>query len=385
MSLKIVRNDITKMKTEAIVNTASETPEVGAGCDIAIYKAAGFDKLHALREEIGNVPEGEVFITPGFNLPAKYIIHAVSPYYIDGSFDEEEKLRSCYRKSLLLAKENGIESISFPLIATGSFGYPRAHGLRIAVDEINTFLLENEMEVYLVVFDSATTELAEKIYPQIEAFLNHSDVCKIREEEYGMPQPCSSQRDEKENDSYIRRAEAFAGRIMANMPSLGAMRCSEPKPEKEQDELIEANVCAPAAYSESDSWDEFDFDKIKERASQIEDTFGHYVMHLAERNNIKLTTLEHTVWLHKNKVSNVRNKPDTYRPDKRTALQFAVGLELSLDDTKDLLARAGYALSPSYLEDVIWETFIQAEHYDIFDISDTLKDYGFKQIVPDFE
>jgi len=123
MPFKIVRNDITKMNTEAIVNTANEHSLVGAGCDTAIYNAAGYEELLEYRmEQIGSVPEGEVFLTPGFRLPAKYIIHAVSPLFVDGTKGEEEKLRSCYRNSLQLAKEKGIHSIAFPLIATGSFG-----------------------------------------------------------------------------------------------------------------------------------------------------------------------------------------------------------------------------------------------------------------------
>ena len=120
MAFKIVRNDITKMNTEAIVNTANDHPTVGTGCDSAVYKAAGHDELLEYRKEkIGFLPEGDAFITPGFNLQAKYIIHAVSPLYMGGNEGEEEKLRSCYRKSLQLAKENGIRSIAFPLISTG--------------------------------------------------------------------------------------------------------------------------------------------------------------------------------------------------------------------------------------------------------------------------
>lgn len=138
MPFKIVRNDITKMDTEAIVNTANDQPTVGTGCDYAVYQAAGFDALLSYRREhIGAVPEGEAFITPGFDLLAKYIIHAVSPFYVDGGQQEEEKLRSCYRKSLALASEHGISSISFPLISTGGFGYPKEEGMRIAVDEIH--------------------------------------------------------------------------------------------------------------------------------------------------------------------------------------------------------------------------------------------------------
>ncbi len=187
MPFKIVRNDIVKMNTEAIVNTANSNPSVGAGCDSAVYKAAGHDKLLSYRQEkIGSVPEGDAFITPGFDLPVKYIIHAVSPMYMGGDNGEEEKLRSCYRKSLELAKENNIKSIAFPLIATGGYGYPKEEGMRIAVDEINAFLLNNEMDIYLAVFDTVSTELGEKLYPDLEAYIDRNYVDVARDEEYGV-------------------------------------------------------------------------------------------------------------------------------------------------------------------------------------------------------
>jgi len=344
------------MNTEAIVDTAGETPYVGDGCDIAIYSAAGFEKLSKAREEIGNVPEGDVFITPGFELSAKYIIHAVSPYYIDGKSGEEEKLRSCYRKSLALAKENDIKSISFPLIATGSYGYPRAHGLRIAVDEINTFLLENEMDIYLVVFDSASTELAEKIYPQIEAFIKHDDVCRIREEEYGDAHFNSIRPDDSRYDAYKNRYSELDERLYR-----------ENAEETGDEELFDEA--------------EIDLDILKKKLLHIKDPFGVYVHYLVERESKNLTELENTAWLSKTVVYNIRKKPKTYRPDKRTAFQLCVGLELNIEDSKDLLSRAGYAFSPSSGEDKIWETYIENEHYDIIDISDTLEHFGFKPIV----
>ena len=134
MPFKIVRNDITKMRCDAIVNTANTKPIIGSGCDYAVYKAAGKRRLSEYREKnIGEVPEGDVFLTPGFRLPAHYIIHAVSPLYIDGAHGEEEKLRDCYRKSLSLAWEQRCRSIAFPVISTGSFGHPKEEGIRIAV------------------------------------------------------------------------------------------------------------------------------------------------------------------------------------------------------------------------------------------------------------
>ena len=174
MPFKIVRNDITRMQVDAIVNTANEAPIYSTGVDTAVYTAAGADELLAERKKIGYMQEGEVAITPGFKLPAKYIIHAVSPCYIDGTFDEEIKLRSCYQKSLELAYENKCESIAFPLISTGGFGYPKEEAMRIAVDEINAFLLQYEMLVYLVVFDTKSTELGLKLNPALEAYIDHN-------------------------------------------------------------------------------------------------------------------------------------------------------------------------------------------------------------------
>ena len=185
MPFKIVRNDITKMKTDAIVNTANAHPIAGPGCDRAVYEAAGYNELLSYRKtHIGPVKEGEVFLTPGFGLPAKYIIHAVSPLFIDGSNGEEKLLRSCYRKSLALAAEKGFRSVAFPLISTGSFGYPKEEGMRIAVDEIHAFLLSSNMLVYLVVFDDKATRMGRNLYPDLEAYIDHNYVQQKNQEEY---------------------------------------------------------------------------------------------------------------------------------------------------------------------------------------------------------
>ena len=365
MSLKIVRNDITKMNTEAIVNTAGETPEVGTGCESAIYEAAGYDRLHKAREGFGYVKEGEVFITPGFDLKAKYIIHAVSPFYIDGECGEVERLRSCYRKSLDLAKENGIRSISFPLISTGNFGFPKAYALRIAMDEINAFLLHDDMEIYIVVFDTVSTELAEKLHPQIEAFIDHNYVCKKRKEEYGDPYFGSIPPSDSRHAAYMGRASALDKRLFAFAASkTGSVlsACEDAGEDLEYEEPV-------------------DEEKLDERIKHLKDPFGVYLLYLSERKKISLTVLENTAWVSKHVVFKVRKNPKIYRPDKRTAFQFCVGLELNLDDTKDLLSRAGYTISDSLLEDKIWEFYIENERFDIMDISDSLKKYGLKPIL----
>lgn len=243
MPFKIVRNDITKMKTEAIVNTASDHATVGPGCDSAVYKAAGYDELLKYRtEKIGFVPEGEAFITPGFNLQAKYIIHAVSPLYMGGSQGEEEKLRSCYRKSLQIAKMNCIRSIAFPLISTGGFGYPREEGMRIAVDEINAFLLSNDMLIYLVVFDTKATMLGEKIYPDLEAYIDYNYVKDKREEEYGDAYFRSVRPNDAGYGEYRAKAEPVERRISRNAK---VKRGAQPDPGKEDGECggVEESHC----------------------------------------------------------------------------------------------------------------------------------------------
>lgn len=185
MPLRILRNDITKMNVDAIVNTANYRPTVGPGCDYAIYTAAGFDQLIQYRtEHIGQVSEGDVFITPAFDLPAEYIIHAVSPAFMGGDSGEEEKLRGCYRKSLQLAVENSVKSIAFPLISTGSFGYPKEEGMRIAVDEINGFLMNHDIDVSLVVFDEKATRLGKSIFEGLDSYIDQNYVEMKVQEEY---------------------------------------------------------------------------------------------------------------------------------------------------------------------------------------------------------
>ena len=213
MAFKSIRNDLTKMQVDVIVNTTNEAPRYSYGVDTAVYKAAGEELLLAEREKIGYLNEGDVAITPGFKLQAKYIIHAVSPRYIDGNSGEEKLLRSCYQKSLELALKYECKSIAFPLIATGSFGYPKEEGMRIAVDEIHAFLLKHEMLVYLVVFDTAATKLGLNLYPNLEAYIDHNYVCEKREEEYGDRYFGSVRMDEPEYHAYQREIDVLEEKL----------------------------------------------------------------------------------------------------------------------------------------------------------------------------
>ena len=413
MALKIVRNDITKMNTEAIVNTANEKPVVGPGVDTAVYKAAGYDELLKYRkEEIGSVPEGEVFITPGFDLAARYIIHAVSPLYQDGHSGEELKLRSCYRKSLRLAKSKGIRSIAFPLISTGSFGYPKEEGMLIAVDEINAFLLGSEMEIFLVVFDDKASSLGGKLYPGLEEYIDRHYVERKAREEYdeGFSSPRASaarpsfraerefnapqkaRGEKKEKDSFFsvfrrRRKEsegdnAAAGSFAANM--------AKPKPNEDYTAAGSAAANAPMAGSAHDygyeDEDEFlDFSsqhesRLQERMSHMSDTFSQYLLYLIESKHMTNAEVYKRAIVDKKIFSKIKNNVN-YHPQKLTALCLCVGAKLNLDESRDLLARAGYALSPCDKTDIIFSYFIENEIYDMIELDIQLEEHDLPCII----
>ena len=389
MPFKIVRNDITKMNTEAIVNTANELSLVGAGCDMAIYNAAGYEELLKYRREhIGSVPEGEVFLTPGFRLPAKYIIHAVSPLFVDGTKGEEEKLRSCYRKSLQLAKEKGIRSIAFPLIATGSFGYPKEEGMRIAVDEINAFLLSNDMDVYLVVFGDGDKALGQKLYPDLEEYIDRTYVTeKVQEEYFGKN---SARSDRAYGEALASETvKPVSGRLRNAFPTLGAVFQREKKtasaPLKEE-LRTEASVPEPSVSEPTEDAEEsIDFadkheSKLNERMRHLSDTFSEYLLYLIREKQMENAEVYKRAIVDKKIFSKIKNNPD-YHPQKLTALCLCVGAKLNLDESKDLLARAGYALSPCDKTDIIFSYFIENEIYDMIELDIQLEEHGLPCII----
>ena len=411
MPLRIVRNDITKMHTQAIVNTANEQPAVGTGCDSAIYKAAGYEELLAYRKEkIGAVPEGEVFITPGFALPAEYIIHAVSPLFVDGSQGEEDKLRSCYRKSLQLAKEYRITSIAFPLISTGGFGYPREEGMRIAVDEINTFLLQNEMEIFLVVFSDKMTSLGTRIYPELEEYIDRNYVEEKNEEEYGdgyfgggifgdyslpdsapvsqntgnLPDLQRERRRCRLEEERERQAEAKYPREASPkaqpQPKKKSWFARKPKDDIEKEPKSAEFAMPSAAGSSYEDFLEEHENRLARRLRHRSDTFSEYLMFLIQEKNMENTEVYKRAIVSKKIFSKIKNNVD-YHPQKLTALCLCVGAMLNLDESRDLLARAGYALSPCDKTDIIFSYFIENEIYDMIELDIMLEEHGLPCII----
>ena len=363
MPFKIVRNDITKMKVDVIVNTANEAPIYSSGVDTAVYLAAGAEELLAERQRIGFMEEGEVAITPGFRLPAKYIIHAVSPCYINGGMGEEDRLRSCYQKSLQLACEYGCTSIAFPLISTGNFDYPKEEALRVAVDEINAFLLKHEMQIYLVVFDTKSTELALRLNPSLETYIDHNYVCDQREIEYGDRYFNSVPKESPEYNAYRQLREDIEKQTK---------HCTEP--------LV---LSKEKAMSPQGKWGEeeyYDFleeneSALNERMKHMSDTFQEYLLYLIESKDLTNAQVYKRAIITKQLFSKIKLNPD-YHPDKATAMRLCVGAELSLDETVDLLARAGYALSPCDKRDIIFSFFIENKVFDMIEIDIALEEHG---------
>ena len=391
MSLKIIRNDITKMNTEAIVNTANEKPTVGSGCDTAVYNAAGYDELLNYRKEkIGFVKEGDAFITPGFNLSAKYIIHAVSPRFA-GEEETEKLVRSCYKKSLELAKENNIKSIAFPLIATGSYGFPKEAGLRVALDEINKFLLKDDMEVYIVVFDPESTTLSAKISAKLEEYIDENYVEEKTGEEYlhgyriDTLYAGSSLRSETSGKPKGGR-EKLSKKDFS--PIKIGRKSKDASPSFEEEEVCDESpiyVDSMMMLAEEDGEAEPFIDEygltpaateaLKKRLEHLSDTFSQYLMFLVEDKGLKAPEVYTGACVDKRTYSKIK-KNIHYHPDKKTALCLCIGARLNIDQTKDLLAKAGYALSNSDMTDVIFQFFIENEIYSIVDLDIILEEHG---------
>ncbi len=407
MPFKIVRNDITKMNTEAIVNTANDHPTVGTGCDHAVYQAAGYEELLSYRQQnIGYVKEGDVFLTPGFRLPARYIIHAVSPLYIDGSHREEELLRSCYRKSLALAAREGIRSVAFPLIATGGFGYPKEEGMRIAVDEIHAFLLKSDMQIFLVVFDEKAARMGKNLYPDLETYIDLNYVEEKHAEEYGwtvsaapaLPQEAPSFSQEEpslqepvpdELSSAQMSPRPYPGNTGA-LPSFHKLAgrseaAGRAETRREEGRREEARAKArPAEKSSAEEKERIpDTDaaieeierKLGERIAHMTDTFPQYLFYLIRRKGMKNSDVYKRAIVDKKVFSKIKNNPE-YHPQKLTALRLCIGAMLDLDETKDLLARAGYALSPCDKTDIIFSYFIENRIYDMIEVDIQLEEHG---------
>lgn len=378
MPFKIVRNDITKMRCDAIVNTANTKPIIGSGCDYAVYKAAGKRRLSEYREKnIGEVPEGDVFLTPGFRLPARYIIHAVSPLYIDGAHGEEEKLRVCYRKSLSLAWEQRCRSIAFPVISTGSFGYPKQEGIRIAADEIQAFLQNHEMLIYLVVFDAQSARYGKRFDKDLQAYIDENYVDAKHHEEYGI-QTMALQREQDDEVCRPDETELDDALRQPDGTDLDDESFSPYEDDLYEDDLYE--VDSDEDTEEENAFTQLHESKLEERMKHLTDSFSEYLLYLIEEKGMTNADVYKRALVDKKTFSKIKNHAE-YHPQKMTAMCLCMGAKLNLDETRDLLARAGYALSPCDKTDIIFSYFIENQIYDMIELDIQLEEHGLSCLI----
>lgn len=323
MPLEIVRHDLTKMKVDAIVNAANTSLKMGGGVCGAIFRAAGVNELQEACDKIGECKVGEAVLTDGFNLEAKYIIHTPGPIWQGGSNQEAARLKASYYNSLELAKNYQCESIAFPLISTGIYGYPKEEALQIAVSTIGSFLLHHDMLVYLVVFDKSSFGLSKKLFTSIHQYIDEHYVEEIeitfnrnREERYIMEQP-------------------------------------------QEVEIVQQDLLKEAENS------------LVNLLDQLDESFSVRLLRFIDEKKMTDVETYKRANIDRRLFSKIRNEDD-YTPKKKTTIAFAVALKLNVEETMELLSAAGYTLSRSNKFDVIIEYFIQQANYNIHEINEAL-------------
>ena len=325
MPLQIVRNDITKMSVDAIVNAANSSLLGGGGVDGCIHRAAGPELLAECRTLHG-CKTGDAKITKGYRLPCKYIIHTVGPIWNGGHSGEEQALISCYQRSLELAKEHGCESVAFPLISSGIYGYPKDMALKVATDTITAFLEANDMLVYIVVFDKQAYQISSKLYSDIAEYIDDHYV-DIHDDES----------DYKLSRKSLVASESFC--------------------------LDAAPICGMPAPSGPPS--------LEDAVNQLDESFSEMLLRKIDEKGMKDSQCYKKANIDRKLFSKIRNDK-FYKPSKTTVLAFALALELPLSEIKEMLEKAGFALSHSSKADVIVEYFIRQGNYNVFEINEAL-------------
>ncbi|MBD5459526.1 MAG: hypothetical protein HDR26_01095 [Lachnospiraceae bacterium] len=374
MPFQIVRNDITKMKADAIVNTANPKPVYEGGTDQAIYEAAGAEKLLARRRKIGDIEPGEAAVTPAFALDAKYIIHTVGPVWQGGGRGEADCLRKCYEHSLHLARRHRCRSIAFPLIASGVYGYPKEEALRIALSVIREFLSKEDMMIYLVVFDQESFELSGTLFADIKTYIDENYAAEKTVFYRRMAERTSSRMPVPRS---MPRSSQTPGSVQA--PRSSQTPGSVQVPRSSQASMSDRPLYCPAAAGGPQS-EEKGIAKRAERSledvmAQLGETFQQRLFRLIDERKMTDVEVYKKANLDRKLFSKIRGNKE-YRPKKITAVALAIALELNLDETKDLLARAELALSPSSKFDLIISYFIEREIYDIYTINLALFGHG---------
>lgn len=429
MPFEIIRNDITNMRVDAIVNTANPRPMIGSGVDAAIHAKAG-PMLLVARKVIGTMNTGEACITPGFKLPCKHVIHTVGPVWHDGGHGEAYLLRQCYAQSLKLARRHRCKSVAFPLISAGNYGFPKQLALQIAVDTIREFLEEHEMQVYLVVFSRNSLELSDGLVDKVRSFIDDAYVQEreiaeysfsvsrdfdfVRERleekptiqeifpdvaessplpsEWELPQADLSEFDEDSYDDAVmsngeeeeEESTFFHSSEPTGLPTEWALTKEDlsrgtRRPEFTQDAAARKAYAPKSAKrssvqlpkfqpKEKTAPSPFDAGELKQKLKEADAGFSETLLKLIDKSGEKDSDVYKRANVDRKLFSKIRNNPQ-YKPSKATAVAFAIALELDLEETRDFIGRAGYALSRSNKFDIIIEYFITHERYDIYEIN----------------
>lgn len=367
MPFEIVRNDIVKMEVDAIVNTANPKPVVGTGVDTAIHKAAGPELLKA-REAIGELKVCEAVATPAFDLPAKYVIHVVGPAWVDENPVEEEMLARSYRAALDVAAKQKCKSIAFPLLSTGNYGFPKKLSMRIALDVFSKFLMEHEMQIYLTVFGEEAFKLSNTLFRSVQSYIDENYVTSKFEEEYGVDEAAyhvgsanlSPRMKARRKEQQEYAAEYLAEAIEEDAADLGAPEI-----------LADATAEAPAPLAGKES--------LSDMMDKMDASFSDTLMALIDASGEKPSTIYTSAGVSKQVFSKINSNSD-YQPSKATAIAFCLALKLDLEETQELLARAGFTLSKSSLSDVIIMYCIENEIYNVVFVNNILYEYDLTQI-----
>ncbi len=334
MPLLIARQDITKMKTDAIVNAANTGLQMGGGVCGAIFYAAGPSRMQQACDALAPIETGQAVITPGFNLPCRFVIHTAGPVYDRQNAEQcRRQLASCYRSSLQLASGNHCQSLSFPLISSGIYGYPKEEALQVAVDTISQYLKEHELTVYITIFD--TIDVNKNLSSLVEQYID---------------------------DNFIDTA-SFGSVLMTTVP-----------PQKKMSAAAERKKIVNFYQNFGEVTSSLETDNIDEAVDHLDVSFSAALLAIIDQKGMTDVEVYKRANIDRKLFSKIRSQKG-YMPSKRTAIALAIATELSLNETNSLLAKAGYTLSHSQKFDVIIEYFIVNRRYDIFEINEVLFSY----------
>ena len=365
MPFEIVRNDITRMQVDAIVNAANPSLLGGGGVDGAIHAAAGPELLEECRT-LNGCRTGQAKLTKGYRLPCRFVIHTVGPVWQGGINGEAGLLASCYRESLRLAEEAGCESVAFPLISSGVYGYPKDQALEVATGTVRDFLADHDMQVFLVIYDRNSFAISRKLYADIRAFIDDAYVGPDYERrEYERRTWNALQTDAMPSYGAAAPAEkaAKAKRRWSILAPREKAKESRPEPVLRPEAEIKECLSVPKG--------------LEEYVRQMDEGFRDMLLRKIDERGITDAECYKRANIDRKLFNKIKNVPD-YRPGKSTVLAFAVALELPLEETREMLMKAGFSLSHSSQSDLIVEFFIRHGNYDIYQINEALFEFDQK-------